>query len=119
MAKSTTKKKPMMLEDFAAAVHKDYLAIRKDMATKKDLERFATKEDLFHLGQRMVTREEFGELRSDVKMITDSMVSKADLANTLGEELAKSEDARHIEDLRNRVDNIERKLGVKPTHRAA
>jgi mRNA interferase RelE/StbE len=35
MAKPTTKKKAMTLEDFAGAVHKDYLAISKDMATKK------------------------------------------------------------------------------------
>ena len=37
MAKPTIKKKAMTLEDFAAAVHEDYLAIRKDMATKADL----------------------------------------------------------------------------------
>src|ERR1700680_803746 len=106
MAKLTTKKKLMTLEDFAMAIQKDYAAIRKDMATKGDL---------YALSQKMVTREEFRDLRSDVKMITDTMVTKADLANTLGEELAKSEYARHIDDLRARVGVLEQKLGVKPT----
>jgi dsDNA-specific endonuclease/ATPase MutS2 len=119
MAKPKTKKKPMTLEDFAAAVHKDYLAISKDMATKTDLDRFATKHDLYDLSQKMVTREEFRELQSDVKMITDSMVTKADLASTLGEELAKSEYAHQLEDIRNRVNVLENKLGIKPTHRAS
>src|SRR5579864_6146671 len=35
--KVTTKKKPLALEDFATAVHNDYLEIRKDMATKEDI----------------------------------------------------------------------------------
>ena len=119
MTKPKAKKKPMMLEDFAAAVHQDYLAIRKDMATKKDLERFATKDDLYGLSQKMVTREEFRNLHSDVKMITDSMVTKADLANTLAEELAKAPYARQLEDLRTRVTALESKLGTKPMRRGA
>jgi dsDNA-specific endonuclease/ATPase MutS2 len=119
MAKPKIKKKPMTLEDFAGAVHKDYLAISKDMATKADLDRCATKDDLYALSQKMVTREEFRELRSDVKMITDTMVTKADLANTLGEELAKSEYAHQLEEIRNRVNALESKLGIKPIHRAS
>jgi hypothetical protein len=121
MAKPTTKKKPMTLEDFAAAVHQDYLTMSKSMATKADLRRFATKDDLFTLGQKMVTREEFRELRSDVKMITDAMVSKADLAETVRRELDASPYAKETEvkDLRERLLRIEEKLGLKPAHRAA
>ena len=110
MAKTKIKKKPMTLEDFAGAIQKDYLAIRKDMATK---------DDLYALGTKMVTREEFRELRSDVKMITDTMVSKADLASTIAEELGKSEHERKIEDLRTRVNVLEQKVGIRPAHRAA
>jgi hypothetical protein len=123
MAKET-QKKPMTLEDFAAAVHRDYLALTKDMVRKSDIrqirEEMATKADLWPMQRDIKTLDQnVRDLRSDVKMITDSMVSKADLANTLGEELGKSEYARHIDDLRNRVDILERKLRVKPTHRAA
>jgi hypothetical protein len=119
MAKAT-KKKPMTLEDFAAAVHEDYLAIRKDMATKKDLERFATKEDLWPMQRDIRTLDKnVRDLRGDVKNITDAMVSKADLANTLREELATSPYAKQIEDLQTRVNVLESKLGIKSTHRAA
>ena len=121
MAKPTTRKKPRTLEDFAASVHKDYLAISRDMATKEDLKRFATKDDLYALSQKMVTREEFHELRSDVKMITDSMVSKADLAETIRRELDASPYAKEtdVKDLRERLLCVEEKLGLKPAHRAA
>jgi dsDNA-specific endonuclease/ATPase MutS2 len=118
MTTSKTKKKPMTLEGFAAAVHKDYLAISKNMATKADLDRFASKQDLYDLSQKMVTREEFRELQSDVKMITDTMVTKADLTSTLGEELAKSEYAHQLKDIRDRVNALESKLGIKPARRA-
>jgi hypothetical protein len=43
-------------------------------------------------------------VRSDVKMITDSMVSKADLANTLADELAKSDHTRRLDNLSARLD---------------
>jgi hypothetical protein len=121
MARPTTKKKPMTLEDFAAAVHHDYLAISKNMATKADLKRFATKDDLFALNQKMVTREEFRDLRSDVKMITDAMLSKADLAETIRRELDSSPYVKEtdVKDLRERLLRIEEKLGLKPMHRAA
>ena len=111
MPKPTTKKKPMTLEDFAAAVHKDYLEIRKDMATKADL--WPMQRDIKTLDKNV------RELRSDVTMITDTMVTKADLASTLGEELAKSAYARRIDDLHARVNALEQKTGIKPAHRAA
>jgi hypothetical protein len=108
---NTKKRKPMTLEDFAVAIQKDYLAIRKDMATKADL--WPIERDIKTLDGNV------RDLRNDVKMITDTMVSKADLANTLAEELAKAPYARQIEDLRTRVNVLEGKLGIKPNHRAA
>ena len=125
MAKPTTKKKAMTIDDLAGAIQRDFLAIRKDMATKADIrairEEMATKQDLFELSQKMVTREEFRELRSDVKMITDAMVSKADLAETIRRELDTSPYAKEtdVKDLRERLIRIEEKLGLKTTHRAA
>jgi hypothetical protein len=124
MKKPIAKKKPMTLEDFATAVHKDYLEIRKDMATKEDIreirKEMATKADLWPMQRDIKTLDKnLRDLRSDVSMITDTMVSKADLANTLGEELAKSQYARYIDDLQARVNVLEQKLGIKPSHRAA
>jgi hypothetical protein len=116
----TTKKKPMTLEDFAAAIHTDLLRmatkddireIRKDMVTKADL--WPMQRDIKTLDKNV------RELRSDVTMGTESMVSKADLANTLGEELAKSAYSRRIDALDARVNALEIKAGIKPTHRAA
>ena len=101
----------MTLEDFAAAVHKDYLAISKTMATKSDL--WPMQRDIKTLDQNV------RDLRDDVKNITDAMVSKADLANMLAEELAKSQYAKQIENLQIRVNVLESKPGVKPTHRTA
>jgi hypothetical protein len=80
----------------------------------------ATKADLWPLERDIKTLEKnVRYLRDDVKNITDAMVSKADLANTLAEELAKSQYAKQIENLQIRVNVLESKLGVKPTHRAA
>jgi hypothetical protein len=109
--KQITKKKPMTLEDFAAAVHKDYLEIRKDMATTNDL--WPLQRDIKTLDKNV------RELRSDITIITETMVSKADLASTLGEELEKSQYARHINDLQARVNVLEQKAGIKSTRRAA
>ena len=97
----------MTLEGFASAI-------------QTDLARMATKNDLWPIQRDMKTlTADLKEVRHDVKWITDTMVSKADLANTLGEELAKSEYVRHIDDLRARVNVLEHKLGIKSTHRAA
>ena len=117
-AKQTkTKKKPMTLDDFAVLIQKDFAR----MATKSDIEairaEMATKEEIRVLRTEM--RIGLKNLNDDVKNVTDAMVSKADLANTLAEELAKSPYGRQIADLQTRVHILERKLGVKPTHRAA
>jgi len=121
--KPITKKKPMTLEDFAAAVHKDYLDIRKEMATKEDIRELrsemATKSELYALSQKVVTREEFRGIHSDVKMITDSMVSKADLEALREDLLHEMRHGNPIEGLRERLEIVEKKLGIKSTRRAA
>ena len=97
----------MMLEDFAVVI-------------QKGIARMATKDDLWPIQRDLKTvTSQLGELRGDVKQITDVMVSKADLANTLGDELAKSVYGRQIDDLRSRVNVLEEKLGIKSTRRAA
>src|SRR5580692_8937786 len=118
-----SKKKPMTLDDFAMAIQRDISSLRDDMTAGFSAvrEEMATKEDLFALSQKMVTREEFRNLQSDVKMITDSMVSKADLAETLRRELEASPFAKEadVKELRERLLRVEEKLGLKATRRAA
>jgi hypothetical protein len=112
---SAKKKKPMTLDDFAVLIQKDLVR----MSTKDDIKaiRDDAKEDTRVLRNEM--RIGFKNLNDDVKMITDTMVSKADLANTLADELAKAPYARQIADLQTRVNVLESKLGVRPTRRAA
>lgn len=112
MAKET-KKKPMTLEDFAAAVHEDYLTIRKDMVTKADL--WPMQRDIKTLDTNV------RELREDVKIITDSMVSKADLSETIRRELDASPYAKEsdVKDLHARMLRVEEAVGIKPKRRAA
>jgi|SRR5580658_10486945 hypothetical protein len=107
MTKPIKKKKPLTLDTFAALI-------------QKDLSRMATKDELWPMQRDIKTlTTQLKEVREDVKHITDNMVSKADLANVLGEELAKSAYARQLHDLQGRVNLLEERLGIKPTHRAA
>jgi hypothetical protein len=103
----------MTLEDFATAVHEDYLAIRKDMATKADL--WPMQRDIKTLDTNV------RELRSDVKMITDSMVSKADLSEAIRRELDASPFAKasEVKDLNERMLRVEEAVGIKPKRRGA
>ena len=113
----------MTLDDFAMAIQRDISSLRDDMTAGFSAvrEEMATKDDLYALSQKMVTREEFRNLQSDVKMITDSMVSKVDLAETIRRKLDTSPYAKETElkDLRERPLRVEEKLGLKATHRAA
>jgi hypothetical protein len=118
--KTKPKRKPMTLGDFALAIQTDLAR----MATKEDFqaihEEMATKSDLWAMQRDIKTIDKnVRDLRDDVKMVTDAMVSKADLVNTLAEELAKSPYLRQIEDLQTRVNALESKLGIKPLRRAA
>src|SRR5580704_18016695 len=117
--KTKPKKKAMTLEDFAIAIQKDYLSLRKDVAAgfAQVRSEMATRAELRQLRREMEIG--FKNVNDDVKMITDTMVSKADLANTLAEELAKTPFARQIADHETRVNALEHKVGIPPTRRAA
>lgn len=77
----------------------------------------AAEADLWPMQRDIKTLEK--NLRDDVQTITEVMVTKADLADTLARELAKSEYPRQLGDLRERVNVLESKLGIRPTRRAA
>jgi hypothetical protein len=117
--KTKPTKKQMTLEDFAVAIQKDYLSLRKDVAAGFAQVRaeMATKAELRLLRSEMQIG--FKNMNDDVRMITDTMVSKADLANTLAEELAKTPFSRQIADHETRINAIESKVGIRPTRRAA
>ena len=104
MVKSKPKKKIKTLDDFAAAIHEDYLTIDEKVGK--------IHHEMVTIRDEMVTKGEFKEVRDDVKRITDAMVSKADLEETIRDEFGKSRHAKHIEDLRSRVGHIEEKLGI-------
>jgi hypothetical protein len=121
--KQKTKTKELSFEHYARAIQTDIAQLGRQVAEgfKSIREEMATKEDLFNLGQKMVTREEFRELRSDVKMITDSMVSKADLSETIRRELdaspyAKESEVKHLSE---RMLRVEEAVGIKPKRRTA
>jgi hypothetical protein len=119
-AKQTKRKrKAMTLDDFAHAIQTDYMVLRKDVAAgfAHVRDEMATKEDIRQI--RAETGIGFRNLDADMKMMTETIVSKADLANPLAEELAKSPYARQIGDLQNRVNILESKLGIKPPRHAA
>jgi hypothetical protein len=79
--KANPKKKAMTLDDFAVAIQKDYTALRKDMAAGFAHVREEIKEQARQLRAEMGIG--FRSLDADVRMMTDAMVSKADLANAL------------------------------------
>ena len=123
MAKTSTKTKKkngaMTLERFASAIQKDFQAIYKMIA--EIMENMATKSDVWKVRQEMATRAELNEVRNDVRMITESMVSKADLERgfePIKQDIREIKEA-YIEDLRSRTGFIEKKLGIRPERRAA
>jgi hypothetical protein len=114
-------KKPMTLDDFAGLIHKDYIALRKevhrDMAETKDTVKALDKK-ISYVQAEM--RTGFKQVNSDIKNITDTMVSRADLASVIADEFAKSSHGRKLDNLEVRVEVIEDKVGIKTTrHRAA
>jgi hypothetical protein len=123
ITKNKKEKKPLTLDDFAELIQKDLAgtkddikAIRAEMATKEDL-----KNELWPIRRDIKTLQgDVRDIRGDVKNITEMMVSKADLTNTIADEFAKSSHGRKIDDLQGRVEVIEDKVGIKPArHRAA
>src|SRR5438067_12753501 len=110
MTKPKPKEKATNVEGFFRAIQEDLVAVRRDMATKDELRQ---------IRGEMVTKAELREIRDDVKRLTDVVVSKADLANTIREEVDKSPYAKEkeVEDLRARVLRLEEKLGMKAGRR--
>lgn len=112
--KTKTKKKPMTLDDFAVLIQKDLAR----MATKDDLKNLATKEDLAAIRSEMATRKDLERFATK-----EDLEATRDRINVVGDRLEEKIDglryAKEIDELRSRVNVIERKVGIKPASRAA
>jgi hypothetical protein len=101
--KPSQPKKKLTLEDLAAAIQGDFLAIRRDMATKQDIaelrEAMATKHDIAALRDEMISRF---ATHSELQAVEDRLL----------EEMAKIKYAKEIDELRTRVNRVEQQLGI-------
>jgi len=119
-AKQKTKK--LTLETFAAAILRDLARTAtkdnlKILATKQDLERFATKDDIAKLREETAKlRDEMATKKEDIAALGDRIVTAKD---ELHEQIAGLRYAKEIDDLRERVNLPEKKLGVGHGRRAA
>jgi hypothetical protein len=113
MAKTSTKKKPMTLDDLAAAIQQDFLAIRKDMATKDDMRTIradmVTREDIFKIREEMATKEDLASVSDRISVAKDELQAQ----------IAGLRYAKEIDALRAGVNFLERKLGIGQSRRAA
>jgi hypothetical protein len=114
MTKPKTKKKELSIERYTRTIQTDIaelgksmsarfksmrdemVTIRDDMATKKDLERFATKEDIDAVRDRITNAKD-----------------------ELQEQIAGLRYAKEIDALRDRVKRVEKHLGIHHTSTAA
>lgn len=92
------------MEDFAGAIQKDLARMAtkdglEQLATKKDLERFATKEDL----------------TTGLSDVSDKI---AVAKENLQDQIAGLRYAKEIDELRERVNTLEGKVGIKPARAA-
>ena len=99
------RKKIKTLDEFAVAIHKDYMALDKKI----------TKVELAAIRRDVVTNVELGgvkfavkELREDVQHIKEVMVTKADLVSAIRDEFNQSDHGKRIENLRERVEVLEK-----------
>jgi hypothetical protein len=107
------KKKTMTIEGLAAAIQGDFLAIRRDMATKEDIRairaEMATKEDIRKIREEMATKEDLAAVSDRISVAKDE----------LQEQIAGLRYAKEIDQLRARVNLLEQKLCIGQHRRAA
>ena len=110
----------MTLDDFAVLVQKDLEATRKemrdgfaavyrDMATKDDLKGLATKQELDAMRAEMATKEDLAAVSDRISIAKEE----------LQEQISGLKYAKEIDEIRARVNVLERKVGIHPTRRAA
>jgi cell division protein FtsB len=105
MPKTKSKKKSLTLDGFAVLIQKDLAR----MATKEDLKHLATKEDILHIREERATKEKLADVADRISNTKDD----------LQEQIAGLKYAKEIDELRERVNVLEAKLGIKHLRRAA
>jgi hypothetical protein len=107
------KKQIKTLDEFSRSIHEDYLAISEKMATKDDIQSIrddmATKDDIRKIREEMATKENFADLGDRIAVAKDD----------IQEQIAGLKYAKEIDELRERVNVLEAKLGIKRTRQAA
>lgn len=118
----------MTIDDLAASIQKEFVAIRKDMATKSELallrgEIAGMRETMDGMRETMATKKDLADLREEIstRFATRSELQSAVSAakNEILEEIGKIKYAKEIDELRVRVQRVEQKLGIGPGRRAA
>jgi len=87
------------------------ITIPLNVATKEDLERFATKEDFKRLEERMATKEDVASVREEVRRLEERMATKEDL-----ERFATKEDLKRLEErmaTKEDIRRLENKMATK------
>ena len=116
--RTKTKNKPITLDDFAALIQKDLAR----MVTKDDLKNLTTKKELATIRSEMATKNDLERFATNEELQTafDTLADRIAIAKEdLREEIAGLRYAKEIDELRSRVNVIERKVGIKPASHAA
>jgi hypothetical protein len=109
--KAKPKKKGMTLDDFAVLIQKDLQATRREMregfvAVREEM---ATKKDLQLMREEMATKEDLAAVSDRISVAKDE----------LQEQIAGLKYAKEIDELRARVNTLEHKVGLRPSRHAA
>lgn len=109
------------MEDLAEAIQREFLAVRKDMASGFAGVRAEMATEFTAVRSEMATKTDLAELREEMttRFATRSEVQSAvsSAKEELLEEIGKIKYAKEIDELRDRVRRVEQKLGMQ--HRAA
>jgi hypothetical protein len=105
--KPQRKKKAMTLEDLGAAIQRDFT-------------RMATKDDIAALRRDMATKDDLRKIQEDLADgLGDVRTRIAVAKEELQEQIAGLRYAKEIDELRTRVQRVERKLGMERSPHAA
>jgi ubiquinone biosynthesis protein UbiJ len=118
MPKAQPNKKPVTIDRLAELMQREFMDLRGDITRiRGDItdirSTMATKDDLRKLREEMATKQELEDLRGDLGI----RISSAE--DCLSDQIAGLRYAKEIDELRERVNRVERKLGISDRHRAA
>jgi hypothetical protein len=113
--KPPQRKKQMTIEDLAGSIQRDFVAIREDLR--------GVRREVSDMRDETATRQEIADLREEVtsRFATRSEIQSvvASAKDEIIEEIGKIKYAKEIDELRDRVENLERQLGGGRARRSA